>query len=851
MANIIQVRRGSKADLPTLAAGEFGLTTDTDELYIGNGVENILVPLGGGSPVTKVAYKAGLRITRKDDDELYVDPGSINIGGTDYKATERLTVSCAGEAEADAFGNPAHSGSPTFSNNDRTALVAGGGAAFLVKSVKGKSAGKLYAEFKLAYYDNEALMVGIVKPETAGSYVGQSSGEYGYCPGDGSTSTPSGYQEWDVYGGTDDVVMIALDLDNGKIWWGVNGTWFNSGDPAAGTGAQYTGISGTYHLAFSASDYEGMGGTMNFGQAAFAYTAPSGFGAWLGDPAGLAGDTFHYVYVDEPASGDTLAADDIEVSTTAPAFSTDHGAFYKTGDATQRLIGRFLTDGSGYIVAAEISFIVGHVYITAAAAEALGASDEVDGSTSGSLSSDQLRGTVITNYGQGAEDVFLELCAAAKNLRFRGTVGTAQTENVWGFKAAAGNKFYLDGEAGEDGGSIKVTPAIGDWIDVFSFKIGSDVWNWMAKTGSGTWSAEAPSEGGTAVWSFGKNADYGQLGLGDIIDRSSPVQVGSDTDWAMLAAHYQHTLAIKTDGTLWAWGNGLFLGLSESTHRSSPVQIGSGTDWAMVATDTFHAAVKTDGTLWTWGINETNGQLGHGDLVNCSFPVQVGALTDWSAVSCGSDVMLAIKTDGTLWACGMNSNGQLGLGDIINRSSPVQVGSLTDWAQVDVRAAYRAAAIKTDGTLWTWGDGYQGALGLGNDSSFSSPVQVGSLTDWSAVTCGIGAMLAIKTDGTLWAWGGDDDGVNYGELGLGDTINRSSPVQVGSLTDWSTVSCWGASVLATKKDGTLWAWGGSWRGALDGQLGLGDILPRSSPVQVGALTTWSWAVSGELTGFAG
>ena len=143
----------------------------------------------------------------------------------------------------------------------------------------------------------------------------------------------------------------------------------------------------------------------------------------------------------------------------------------------------------------------------------------------------------------------------------------------------------------------------------------------------------------------------------------------------------------------------------------------------------------------------------------------------------------AIKTDGTLWAWGLNTDGQLGLNNIAHRSSPVQVGSLTDWKLV-AAGSYFAVAIKTDGTLWSWGRGTAiaplgaGALGLGNTAHRSSPVQVGSLTDWKQVSAGAYHTRAIKTDGTLWTWGDNTSG----QLGLGNTIHRSSPVQVGPLS---------------------------------------------------------------------
>jgi alpha-tubulin suppressor-like RCC1 family protein len=177
--------------------------------------------------------------------------------------------------------------------------------------------------------------------------------------------------------------------------------------------------------------------------------------------------------------------------------------------------------------------------------------------------------------------------------------------------------------------------------------------------------------------------------------------------------------------------------------------------------------------------------LGNGTTIDRSSPVQVGSLTNWLSVAAAYVCCHAIKTDGTLWAWGRNYGGSLGLGDptSINRSSPVQVNVGTTWSKVS-SSEHAASAIKTDGTLWSWGRNNQGKLGLGDTTNVSSPVQVGALTTWLTVAAGYTNRAAIKTDGTMWAWGNGGDG----RLGLGDTTNRSSPVQVGALTTWLTVA---------------------------------------------------------------
>jgi alpha-tubulin suppressor-like RCC1 family protein len=144
-------------------------------------------------------------------------------------------------------------------------------------------------------------------------------------------------------------------------------------------------------------------------------------------------------------------------------------------------------------------------------------------------------------------------------------------------------------------------------------------------------------------------------------------------------------------------------------------------------------AIKTDGTLWSWGRNDNGGSLGLGNLTNYSSPKQIGALTNWSKISAGNFYTVALKTDGTMWAWGTNNSGQLGQGNTTDRSSPVQIGALTTWSSVSGLGLDCCGAIKTDGTLWMWGNNAFGQLGQSNTTSRSSPVQVGALTTWYKV----------------------------------------------------------------------------------------------------------------------
>jgi len=318
--------------------------------------------------------------------------------------------------------------------------------------------------------------------------------------------------------------------------------------------------------------------------------------------------------------------------------------------------------------------------------------------------------------------------------------------------------------------------------------------------------------------------------------------VGSLNNWKTIQSNNGYTnMALKSDGTLWmwGWGNHGVLGQGNSTYYSSPKQVGALTSWSKLAPGYSSAlAIRTDGSLWAWGYNG-QGVLGLGNNTNYSSPVQIGNLTTWLNVAAGYYHAVAVKTDGTLWSWGKNSGntfGALGLGNTVSYSSPKQVGALTNWNTVVAVYPGFTFAIKQDGTLWSWGGtafGNQGALGLGNRNSYSSPVQVGALTNWSTISSEYYFAMATKTDGTLWAWGQN----NYGQLGLGNTTYYSSPKQVGALTTWSQVVAGQSHAMAVKTDGTLWSWG--WNNFINGgMLGLGNTINYSSPKQVGALTTW-------------
>jgi len=352
---------------------------------------------------------------------------------------------------------------------------------------------------------------------------------------------------------------------------------------------------------------------------------------------------------------------------------------------------------------------------------------------------------------------------------------------------------------------------------------------WAAVSAGDEHTAALKTDG--SLWAWGNNK-YGQLGIGTYDDRphSTPVQVGTAKDWAAVSVGGSgfgrgHTLAIKKDGSLWAWGHNeyglLGIGTRDSGSHPTPVQVGTSKDWAAVSTGAGHTlAIKSDGSLWAWGGNG-GGQLGLGDFgygTDRYTPVQVGTAKDWAAVTGGDEHTLALKKDGTLWVWGYNGYGQLGLGDHgglynghgTDRYTPVQVGTAKDWAAV-TGGDKHTLALKKDGSLWAWGDNWYGQLGVGTyltHTQHPTPVQVGAAKDWAAVSAGYQRTVALKTDGSLWNWGGT--GNDYG--------SRNVPILFGSAKDWVVLSAGDGHTLAIKADGNLWAWGNN----SSGQLGNGN-----------------------------
>ena len=339
-----------------------------------------------------------------------------------------------------------------------------------------------------------------------------------------------------------------------------------------------------------------------------------------------------------------------------------------------------------------------------------------------------------------------------------------------------------------------------------------------------------------SLWAWGWNG-LGQLGDGTLDSRKRPILIG--TGYSAISAGYVHSMALKTDGTLWTWGKNDYGQLGDGTliDKASPVQIGS--DYVAISAGKFgmygeHSlALKADGSLWAWGYNE-NGQVGDGSFETRTSPVMIG--TGFTEISAGGEHSLALKENGTLWAWGFNFYGQLGDGSMTNRIRPVLIGA--DYIAI-AAGVIHSLGIKADGTLWAWGNGMTGQLGDGTTvTSRDKPVMIGA--DYIAISTGGSGYfalfgyagshcLATKSDGTLWTWG-----YNYnGQLGNGTTDTHIVPTQISfPLSINSTafsISAGGTHSFAITSDGTLWAWGSN----VSGQFGDGTTNSRLIPKQQG------------------
>jgi alpha-tubulin suppressor-like RCC1 family protein len=319
--------------------------------------------------------------------------------------------------------------------------------------------------------------------------------------------------------------------------------------------------------------------------------------------------------------------------------------------------------------------------------------------------------------------------------------------------------------------------------------------------------------------------------------------------WRMVSAGQNFSMGIKMDGTLWGWGlNGNLLGLNGNmANQNLPVQIGTANDWATVSAGNVHTlAVKTNGTLWAWG-NGQFGQLGNGVFNSATWTVtQVGTANDWLTVSAGNRFSLAIKTTGTLWSWGLNNVGQLGISNLINQNLPVQVGTASNWLKIDAGNQH-SLAIDNTGFIYAWGDNTFGQFGNGTNTSSLTPIMVSSSNNWAEVSAGFDHSMALNTNGILFTFGNNTNGqLCDGTNTASNTMNPISFSNAGLVTQYIAISAGNSFSLAIKNDNTLWSGGFN----TSGQLGLGNNTAVNTLNQVGTNNTWFAISAGDVHSLA-
>jgi len=357
------------------------------------------------------------------------------------------------------------------------------------------------------------------------------------------------------------------------------------------------------------------------------------------------------------------------------------------------------------------------------------------------------------------------------------------------------------------------------------------------------------------VWAWGDN-DEGELGGSSEAYSRTPVEVMGLSETRFVASGGSHGLALSSNGSVWAWGQNARGQLGNGSIGPGPSdagQVNGLTDVTAIAGGIQHSvALKADGTVWSWGSSR------HFDLAARNArpePEQVAGLSQITSIapggsglagipSRGSSFSLAVRSDGTLWSWGEYNNatgGPLVNGPFVRNGVAVLVPGLVHITSAATGWSH-GLALEGDGTVWAFGSNGMGQLGNGSLTNSGFPTRVAVLTGVTAVSAGGRHSLAVKSDGTLWAWGEN----THGQLGAGDITFSNIPLQVPGMNAIVAVAAGGSHSLALKGDGTVWAWG---RNHL-GQLGTGTVADSSVPLQVAGLTGITGIAAGHHHSFA-
>jgi alpha-tubulin suppressor-like RCC1 family protein len=339
------------------------------------------------------------------------------------------------------------------------------------------------------------------------------------------------------------------------------------------------------------------------------------------------------------------------------------------------------------------------------------------------------------------------------------------------------------------------------------------------------------SDGSLYTWGDNK---YGQLGDGTLVSKASPTRIESDSDWLSVSAGPSFTLALKKNGSLYAWGAIMEYvpDSGKSFILKSPVRIGSDSDWAMVSAGFSTLALKKDGSLYKWSLSDFIRPSGEDATFVSIPPTRIGSDTDWMFISAGNNFYAAIKKDGSLYTWGKNYNGQLGLGYSWSEylENPTRVGEDTDWASVSAGTGNHCVALKKDGSLYGWGGNIYGGLGEAT-SNLSVPTRMGTDSQWISASAGDTVTSAVSKDGSIQIWG------KWPGISLEN--NSVTALNADGMSPWAAISTGRFHAVALKKNGTLYSWGWRWYGQVgNGSTGNGKVqIPLKTDKNWSAVST--------------
>lgn len=339
-------------------------------------------------------------------------------------------------------------------------------------------------------------------------------------------------------------------------------------------------------------------------------------------------------------------------------------------------------------------------------------------------------------------------------------------------------------------------------------------------------------------WGWG---DEGALGNGSQADQVDPVPVLGGLAFAAVSPGFDHTCSLTLAGEGYCWGAGDRgqLGTGIFGDRLVPGMVTGGHSFGMISSGFDHTCgLDTAGTGFCWGLNQ-DGQLGDGSTTDRAAPRAVEGGHLFASIDAGGYHSCALTGEGAAWCWGWNVDGQVGNGNTVQQSEPVAVVGGHDYNSISA-GGFHTCALDGDGTAWCWGWGERGQLGNGSFSSgpTSTPVPVEGGHEFTQIAAGSQHTCALKTSGEIYCWGNGGNGALG--IGTGDVSNSNVPVKVTGTRTYASVSAGDFHTCARSTEGSVWCWG--WGPAVGLGVGADALAPRliSNP----ALTPGSPAIAG-------